>query len=237
MNGRVYDYNLGRFLSVDPFIQDPGNSQSMNPYSYIMNNPLAGTDPSGYISQGTSCWLNASCYAPGTSHKPMFQGSLGTISSNNGKTKQQSVTQQQSSKSPEDIGKQSEIAKSNNFADNKQDGLSDDEIINIFTGGTELGKSVDIFEGQVHVRRIGKSSRVTAAEAERVNNSIIEIRDKGGADGKKMFNELMTRKGGTTFVLNDKGTNTTLDFNDKIIIDLNSKVRFTNYTVNIKGLA
>jgi hypothetical protein len=50
MNGRVYDYNLGRFLSVDPFIQDPGNSQSMNPYSYIMNNPLSGTDPSGYTS-------------------------------------------------------------------------------------------------------------------------------------------------------------------------------------------
>jgi hypothetical protein len=51
MNGRVYDYNLGRFLSVDPFIQDPGNSQSLNPYSYIMNNPLAGTDPTGYISE------------------------------------------------------------------------------------------------------------------------------------------------------------------------------------------
>ncbi|MGX5203017.1 SpvB/TcaC N-terminal domain-containing protein [Aliikangiella sp. IMCC44632] len=51
MNGRVYDYNLGRFLSVDPFIQEPGNSQSMNPYSYIMNNPLAGTDPSGYSGE------------------------------------------------------------------------------------------------------------------------------------------------------------------------------------------
>lgn len=50
MNGRAYDYNLGRFLSVDPFIQEPGNSQSMNPYSYIMNNPLSGTDPSGYKS-------------------------------------------------------------------------------------------------------------------------------------------------------------------------------------------
>jgi hypothetical protein len=50
MNGRIYDYNLGRFLSVDPFIQSPGNSQSLNPYSYIMNNPLAGTDPSGYMS-------------------------------------------------------------------------------------------------------------------------------------------------------------------------------------------
>ncbi len=53
MNGRVYDYNLGRFLSVDPFIQEPANSQSINPYSYIMNNPLSGTDPSGYCSTGT----------------------------------------------------------------------------------------------------------------------------------------------------------------------------------------
>ena len=53
MNGRVYDYNLGRFLSVDPFIQEPGNSQSMNPYSYIMNNPLAGTDPSGFLIKCT----------------------------------------------------------------------------------------------------------------------------------------------------------------------------------------
>lgn len=51
MNGRAYDYNLGRFLSVDPFIQEPGNSQSMNPYSYIMNNPLSGTDPSGYAAE------------------------------------------------------------------------------------------------------------------------------------------------------------------------------------------
>jgi hypothetical protein len=48
MNGRVYDYQIGRFLSVDPFIQSPLNSQSLNPYSYIMNNPLAGTDPTGY---------------------------------------------------------------------------------------------------------------------------------------------------------------------------------------------
>uniref|UniRef100_UPI0040473E5F RHS repeat-associated core domain-containing protein n=1 Tax=Rheinheimera sp. TaxID=1869214 RepID=UPI0040473E5F len=51
MNGRAYDYNLGRFLSVDPIIQAPGNSQSLNPYSYIMNNPLAGTDPTGYCSK------------------------------------------------------------------------------------------------------------------------------------------------------------------------------------------
>jgi RHS repeat-associated protein len=55
MNGRVYDYNLGRFLSVDPFIQALGNSQSMNPYSYILNNPLSGTDPSGYEARIEGC--------------------------------------------------------------------------------------------------------------------------------------------------------------------------------------
>lgn len=58
MNGRVYDYKVGRFLSVDPIIQSPGNSQSINPYSYIMNNPLAGTDPSGYVAcdaNGKNC--------------------------------------------------------------------------------------------------------------------------------------------------------------------------------------
>jgi RHS repeat-associated protein len=48
MNGRVYDYKLGRFLSVDPIISNPANSQSVNPYSYIGNNPLSGVDPTGY---------------------------------------------------------------------------------------------------------------------------------------------------------------------------------------------
>jgi RHS repeat-associated protein len=50
MNGRVYDYALGRFTGVDPFIQFPLNSQSLNPYSYILNNPLSGTDPTGYMA-------------------------------------------------------------------------------------------------------------------------------------------------------------------------------------------
>ncbi|WP_394132947.1 SpvB/TcaC N-terminal domain-containing protein [Shewanella maritima] len=54
MNGRIYDFNIGRFLSVDPFLQFPENSQSANPYSYILNNPMSGTDPSGYQSECTT---------------------------------------------------------------------------------------------------------------------------------------------------------------------------------------
>ena len=38
MNGRVYDPVLARFLSADPHIQDPGNLQSWNRYSYVLNN-------------------------------------------------------------------------------------------------------------------------------------------------------------------------------------------------------
>src|SRR5438445_212469 len=45
----------GRFLNVDPIIGNPANSQSLNPYSYIGNNPLSGTDPTGYEAVIDSC--------------------------------------------------------------------------------------------------------------------------------------------------------------------------------------
>ena len=48
MNGRVYDPKLGRFLSADPFVQFPTSTQGYNRYSYVGNNPLSFTDPSGY---------------------------------------------------------------------------------------------------------------------------------------------------------------------------------------------
>jgi RHS repeat-associated protein len=49
MNGRVYDPKLGRFISADPHVQAPGNTQNLNRYSYVLNNPLSYTDPSGYF--------------------------------------------------------------------------------------------------------------------------------------------------------------------------------------------
>ncbi len=49
MNGRVYDPEIGRFLSADPFVQETGNLQSWNRYSYVLNNPLSFTDPSGFF--------------------------------------------------------------------------------------------------------------------------------------------------------------------------------------------
>src|SRR5258706_1162417 len=48
MNGRLYDPTLGRFFSADPIVQAPYNLQSYNRYSYVLNNPLSLTDPSGF---------------------------------------------------------------------------------------------------------------------------------------------------------------------------------------------
>jgi RHS repeat-associated protein len=47
MNGRIYDPLLGRFLSPDPLIQAAELLQNYNRYSYVLNNPLRHTDPSG----------------------------------------------------------------------------------------------------------------------------------------------------------------------------------------------
>ena len=47
MNGRMYDQNLGRFLSPDDHIQEPFSTQNYNRYSYVSNNPLISVDPDG----------------------------------------------------------------------------------------------------------------------------------------------------------------------------------------------
>ena len=58
MNGRVQDAVTGRFLSADPFVPDPTNTQDYNRYSYADNNPLTLTDPSGFdpTCDGSDCF-------------------------------------------------------------------------------------------------------------------------------------------------------------------------------------
>ncbi len=45
---RYYDPEIGRFISADPIVPDPFNPQSLNRYSYCLNNPLKYNDPSGH---------------------------------------------------------------------------------------------------------------------------------------------------------------------------------------------
>jgi RHS repeat-associated protein len=48
MNGRIYVPSGAFFLSPDPHVPDPGNTQSYNRYSYVLNSPLSRVDPSGF---------------------------------------------------------------------------------------------------------------------------------------------------------------------------------------------
>ncbi len=48
---RHYDPSLGRFLQPDTIVPQPGNPQSLNRYSYVLNNPLRYTDPTGMFSE------------------------------------------------------------------------------------------------------------------------------------------------------------------------------------------
>lgn len=52
-NARYYNPVIGRFTSADPVVIDPLTPQSLNRYSYVLNNPLRYTDPAGlsWLSQ------------------------------------------------------------------------------------------------------------------------------------------------------------------------------------------
>ena len=43
---------LGRFLSPDPIVPEPGSPQSLRRYAYSLNNPLRYTRSSGYACIG-----------------------------------------------------------------------------------------------------------------------------------------------------------------------------------------
>ena len=48
MGARWYDGGIGRWIQADTIVPDPANPQSLNRYSYVYNNPLRHTDPSGH---------------------------------------------------------------------------------------------------------------------------------------------------------------------------------------------
>lgn len=144
MNGRAYDYNLGRFLSVDPFIQEPGNSQSMNPYSYIMNNPLAGTDPSGYMSQKlnpTNCNTFVVCSAEEQAASDSAYGSMADkIAAENGEEgSNESNSQSSNDKSPDSINSkedEQELILFSSWTGDDLDDLAWNNTLVSITGGT-----------------------------------------------------------------------------------------------------
>jgi RHS repeat-associated protein len=57
MRGRTYNPVLRRFLQPDPVIQDAYAGQNYNRYSYVMNDPVNLTDPTGYVWNEREEWV------------------------------------------------------------------------------------------------------------------------------------------------------------------------------------
>jgi RHS repeat-associated protein len=77
---RWYDPTIGRFISEDPsgFV----GGQDTNPYRYVFNNPLVGTDPSGLALQGLSATVSSAWNNFTSSLNSAWNNLAGTISSN-----------------------------------------------------------------------------------------------------------------------------------------------------------
>ena len=80
MNARFYVPEIGRFAAPDSFVPNPANPQSLNRYSYVNNNALNFTDPSGNC--GVRVWFFGYVYdTPYFSPPPVapnFRGGLKT---------------------------------------------------------------------------------------------------------------------------------------------------------------
>ena len=72
MNARMYDPLLGRHTSADPTVPDAANAQAFNRYSYVMNNALAFTDPTGLSFFDAPCASSYFCTSNGVEVHPAF---------------------------------------------------------------------------------------------------------------------------------------------------------------------
>ncbi|MFZ2520304.1 MAG: RHS repeat-associated core domain-containing protein [Anaerolineae bacterium] len=75
-NARWYDPVIGRFLAADTIVPQPGNPQSLNRYSYALNNPLGAVDRTGHWPE----WVNNTfSYAMGAASQYLNNVSLGAF--------------------------------------------------------------------------------------------------------------------------------------------------------------
>ena len=93
MRGRAYDPAMRRMTSVDPFVVNPLSVQAFNRYSYVLNDPINLTDPTGYMPESamflssphkppSSCAESGLCLDPPHAKEPMaMSGSADAASS------------------------------------------------------------------------------------------------------------------------------------------------------------
>ena len=69
MRGRIYDSNLRRFITPDPFVTEPLNPHGLNRFAYVQNSPLSFVDPSGFQQGGPPEYQGGGASGGGTSNQ------------------------------------------------------------------------------------------------------------------------------------------------------------------------
>jgi RHS repeat-associated protein len=74
---RWYDPAVGRFIQADTIVPQPGNPQSLNRYSYTLNNPMRYTDPTGHtVEDDTDGGVPAEIYRLWRDYQIIIKGWL-----------------------------------------------------------------------------------------------------------------------------------------------------------------
>ncbi|MBI5123084.1 RHS repeat-associated core domain-containing protein, partial [Candidatus Roizmanbacteria bacterium] len=104
-NARYYNSDIRRFTQPDDIIPDLYNPQTLNRYSYVNNNPLKYTDPSGHggVIGGI---LNILTKIPGVSSLIAKIPGANTLLQMMGETVESPVAQKSSAATGQNIGKQ-----------------------------------------------------------------------------------------------------------------------------------
>ncbi len=97
-NARFYSPKLGRFLSADTLMSGFANPQNLNRFSYVANNPVRYTDPTGrcFIELSSHMvWFSDSDPKCGGSYTPTNDGGGGSGSDDGGGDPQDMETSEQ----------------------------------------------------------------------------------------------------------------------------------------------
>ncbi|MBU2881780.1 hypothetical protein KO525_17685 [Psychrosphaera sp. B3R10] len=208
MNGRIYDYNLGRFMSVDPFIQAPTNTQSINPYSYIMNNPMAGTDPTGYLakSSNASNWRTSACDLDNSCPSTPVESAMSKYLSAHIQSCQQNEMSRARRQEHKNVGITASFNTKRKI-DDSNDGFGDEANQ---SGLYDINKAMGIEKNGINFFVVDDGSNDAG------KRETIEYLDKltSDPDGEKLLKALGERKVGQVLIFKDTGmTNKKSDLN------------------------
>ncbi|MFY8274706.1 RHS repeat-associated core domain-containing protein [Pseudoalteromonas sp. SSDWG2] len=174
MGGRIYDPNMGRFMQADPIVQNPKDAQSLNRYSYVYNNPLSYTDPTGY---------NCAPANGGMMTATVWDCSGGGPSGDNESESQNDQSKPQGKTSTEDLNNENESSKMANSADESGGESIKSQIHNdLIKEGRKLGVN---FSGEPGVpAQYGKTEKLDGNIKERIeivcdNSCQMEANDIG----------------------------------------------------------